>query len=90
MINNWEVFILVAGVLLIVMVRLDRLGKQLEAVCHYIIYELTPDNDRKRELMDLRRETLKEEAKEKRQFWLFWGIIGALALIWAIYSGKFN
>jgi hypothetical protein len=41
----------------VILWRLDRLGKQLEAVCTNIKVELTPDDDRKRELINEWKES---------------------------------
>jgi hypothetical protein len=67
-----------------VLVRINRLGKQLEAVCASIKEELVPDEDRKQEILREWKETQKEAAKPARQFWFFWGIIAAVILGWLI------
>jgi hypothetical protein len=47
--NDWMIYVVVGSVVLL-MFRLDRLGKQLEAVCANIKSELAPSEDRRREI----------------------------------------
>jgi hypothetical protein len=80
--SEWSIYVLVFGSVALVMMRLDRLGKQLEAVSSEIREELATDADRKGEILREWKESQKEAAKEQRQFWIFWGIVVALALSW--------
>jgi hypothetical protein len=70
--------------------RLDRLGKQLEAVCAVLqveMAELVGNEDRASEILRERREDRAEAKKANRQFWIFWGIIGAVAgLGWLLFT----
>jgi hypothetical protein len=82
--DDWPLYILVFGSVGLVMVRLDRLSRQLDAVCASIKEELVPDEERKREILEEWKNDRREAAKEVRQFWIFWGIIGAAVLAWMI------
>jgi hypothetical protein len=65
--------------------RLDRLGKQLEAVSHLVreeMAELVGNKDRAKELLEEWTQDQAEEKKDKRRFWITWGVIGAAALAW--------
>jgi hypothetical protein len=64
----------------IIMHRLDRIGRQLEAVCTMIRADL-PINDRD-EIMREWRESKEQAAKDARQFWIFWGVVAAAVLVW--------
>jgi hypothetical protein len=67
--------------------RLDRLGKQMEAVFYRLAMEIARTEDRRDELRDEWRDIQKQATKEGRQFWWFWGIIGAVTLVaWALLS----
>jgi hypothetical protein len=74
----WIVVVFVATA--IIMTRLDRIGRQLEAVCMMIRADL-PINDRD-EIMREWKENRAQEKKGARQFWIFWGVVGAAALVW--------
>jgi hypothetical protein len=72
------IIIVVAAVL---MFRLDRLGKQLEAVSAMIRADLTRTEEERGEILQEWKETKKQAAKDERQFWLFWFVvIAALGL----------
>ena len=79
--SEWSIFafVVIASVW-IVWARLDRLGRQLEAVLVRILLELVRDEERRMEIVHERMEERKEEANEDRKFWTFWGIVGVLAL----------
>jgi hypothetical protein len=65
--------------------RLDRLGKQLEAVSYLVrveMAELIGNEDRANELLEERRQDREEEKKANRQMWITWAVIGAAALAW--------
>jgi hypothetical protein len=65
--------------------RLERLGKQLEAVSYLVrveMAELVGNEDHARELLEERRQDQAEEKKANRQFWITWGVIGAGAFAW--------
>ena len=83
--NDWIVYGLGASVFLL-MWRLDRLGRQLEAVCADIKIELAPSEDRRDEFMAERKQERDDAAKERRQQWIGAGIIGSLLLGWYIFS----
>jgi hypothetical protein len=76
-----EVAIVILG-LVFVTWRLDRLGKQLEAVCTNIKVELTPDDDRKRELIKEWKENTGRQSKDARQSFIFWALVIGGAMAW--------
>lgn len=87
--NEAWLLLAVFAVTFVVMRRLDRLGNQLEAVCRLIQLELAEavhNEKRQRELRDERDTEIKEAAQAQRQAWWTWGIVGAIALAWAIFS----
>ena len=67
--------------------RLERLGKQIEAVMASIISECAPTQEQRDEAMRDWSENRKEERKAARQFWMFWGVIGAAALCYFLLKG---
>lgn len=80
--NDWAVYIFVFVIAGIVLARLDRLGKQLEAVCVSIRADLARTEDERDEIIGEWKQSKSEAAKEARQFWIFWGVVGVAALIW--------
>jgi len=83
--NDWIVYGLGASVFLL-MWRLDRLGKQLEAVCAIIRIDLAPSEARRGEFLTERKQAREDTAKEQRQQWIGAGIVGALLLGWYIIT----
>ncbi|WP_354097150.1 hypothetical protein [Bradyrhizobium sp. S3.2.12] len=69
-----------------IMVRLDRLGKQLEAVSATIRSDLARTEDERDEVLREWREDQQQASKDARQFWAFWGIVGAAALGWYVFT----
>jgi len=73
--------------MVLVVGRLDRLGKQLEGVLASIKYDLEPDPNRKKEILREWKDSEKQQAKDARVFWISWTVIaGAMALGWAFFS----
>jgi hypothetical protein len=72
----WTVYLLVFRSVAMVLVRLDQLGKQLEAVCADIKKELVHGPERKEEILRKWLESRKSQGKEPRRFWMVWGVIG--------------
>jgi hypothetical protein len=66
--------------------RLDRLGKQLEAVSHLVrqeMAELVSNEERARELRDEWKQDQDEQKKAIRRMWIFMAVvIGASAFAW--------
>ena len=74
---------------MVVAARLDRLGKQLEAVSHLVrqeMAELLGNEDRVEELLEEWRQDRVEQKKANRQFLITWGVVGAGALAWWWYT----
>lgn len=67
-----ETGIIIFG-LLFVLWRLDRLGKQLEAVCTNIKAELAPTEERRNEIIHEWKESVRWQNKDSRQ--AFWGVV---------------
>jgi hypothetical protein len=68
--------------------RLDRLGKQLEAVCAVLqveMAELLGNENRVNEILKERRQEHAERKKANRQFWITWGFIGAGARLVVVH-----
>lgn len=83
---SWTLFALVAVPVFIVMMRLDRLGKQVEAVCHLIQLEIAENNpDRKHQLLTDRRQEHEQTKKDARQFWMFWGGLVGFVLTGGVF-----
>ena len=83
--TDWTIYVVI-GAAFMILWRLDRLGKQLEAICANIKEELTPDEDRKHEILSEWMESKKQQTKDNLQFWIFWGIVGATIIAWNIIS----
>jgi hypothetical protein len=84
--RDWALYVFVFVIAVIVLARLDRLGKQLEAVCALIRADVARTEDGREEIMDNWKQAKKDSAKETRQFWIFWGIVGAAILTWNILA----
>jgi hypothetical protein len=84
--RDWALYVFVFVIAAIVLARLDRLGKQLEAVCALIRADVASNEDDRKEIMDDWKQAKKDSTKETRQFWIFWGIVGAAILAWNILA----
>jgi type VI protein secretion system component VasF len=76
--QDWTVIFCVAA---LIMWRLDRLGKQIEAVRDYLLVELG-NAETKSEALRSRDWEKAERKKERRQFWMLWGVATLAAAIW--------
>jgi hypothetical protein len=81
--NDWSGYIFVFAMAAIVMARLDRLGRQIEAVSADIRADVARTEEEREEILSEWKEAQKGAAEDARQFWIFWGIVGVAALIWA-------
>jgi hypothetical protein len=86
--NDWAVYVFVFVMAAVVMARLDRLGNQLEAVCVSIRADVARTKEDRDEILSEWKETQKAAAKDKRQFWIFWGVVAAAAVIWALITHR--
>jgi hypothetical protein len=84
--NDWAVYIFVFVIAAIVLARLDRLGKQLEAVCAEIRADVARTEDDRTEILTEWKQAQKDAAKDTKQFWILWGIVGAAILAWNILT----
>ena len=82
MADNWTIYVIVACLFFIVW-RIDRLGRQLEAVCANIKAELSSP-DRGHEIIREWKENRNQQAKDERFQLIFYGIIAAVFIAWEI------
>jgi len=61
--------------------RLDRIGKQLQAVRDHLLIDLGNEEVRAETLRDREWEK-KQRRKDSLQSWAFWGIVGLAVIIW--------
>jgi len=80
--NDWSIYIFVFVIAAILLARMDRLGKQLEAVSARIRADLARTEDDRSEVMSDLKQSQKDQAKDARLSWIFWGIVVVAALIW--------
>jgi hypothetical protein len=83
--NDWG-FVGTVLVGAIIMNRLDRLGNQLEAVCALIRRDVARTEAERDEIMGDWRESKKQAAIDRRNAWIFWGVVGAASLGWRFYT----
>jgi hypothetical protein len=84
-----EFYILSAVVVATVLWRLDRIGKQIEAVCANIkveVAELVGNEERASETLREWKEGKTQAAKDTRNMLIFWGIIIALYFAWQVIA----
>ncbi len=72
--ENWTLGIII-GIAAMLMHRLDRLGKQLEAVNAMIRADVARTGEERKEILHEWRENKKQAAKDERQFWVFWFVV---------------
>jgi hypothetical protein len=75
--NDWDIYILVF-VLTAMLMRLERLWTQIEAVTDLIRADLARTDDARQELIDSWRKKTDDAAKERRQFWIFCFVVAAV------------
>jgi hypothetical protein len=78
---EWAPYLAIYIAVAVVLGRLDRLGRQLEAVSSVIRSDLATTAERKAELLSNWRDGQQEATKEARQSWVFWGVMGGVALL---------
>jgi hypothetical protein len=71
--NDWSGYIFVFAMAAIVMVRLDRLGRQIEAVSADIRADVARTEEEREEILGEWKQAQKDAAKDARQFWIFLG-----------------
>jgi hypothetical protein len=79
--QDWMAYIPMYVVAALILWRLDRLGKQLEAVRDLLLLELG-NEETKSDVLQQREWEKKERKKEARQFWIFWAIVSLAGIIW--------
>ena len=85
--QDWTPYVVVMLLAGLIVWRLDRLGKQIEAVRDHLLVELGNEETRTEVLQDREWEK-KERRKERRQFWVFWGVVGLAAIVWYAISQR--
>lgn len=71
---------------ILIMARLERLGKQIEAVSAMIRSDVARTPEERDGIMREWKENQQQAAKEARQLWTFWGIVGAAVLGWYVFA----
>jgi hypothetical protein len=84
--EHWMIFVVVGVLTAMIMARLDRLGKQLEAVSALIRSDLARSAEERDEIIGEWKDSKQQAAKDARQFWTFWGVVGAAALGWYLFA----
>jgi hypothetical protein len=84
MTDDWTIYVILGCAFYIVW-RIDRLGRQLEAVCANIKAELSSP-DRADEILREWKEEKNQQAKDQRVQLIFAGVIVAVAIAWGIAS----
>jgi hypothetical protein len=77
-----DIVYVIFGATLVILWRLDRLGKQLEAVMHNILIDLAPTPEKADQFQNEWKETKSQYKKDQRQFFIFWGIVIAAIFVW--------
>jgi hypothetical protein len=85
--NDWLGYIFVFAAVAFVMMRLDLLGKQFEAVGARIRADVARTEEDRQEILDEWKQTQKEAAKDARHFWIFWFIVAFAAGMWTWHIG---
>ena len=83
--NSWILYGLIAAVGLLWW-RMDKLGRQLEAVHNSLLIELAPTREQREEFLNERRWLKEQEKKEQKQFWITWGVIGIVVILGWVLS----
>ena len=76
----WFIFIAVV-MYAILMTRLDRLGKQIEATSALFRYDNAPTEERRDDILKLWKQMQQQANTDARRFWIFLACAGAAALI---------
>jgi hypothetical protein len=84
--EHWMIFVVVGLLTAMIMARLDRLGKQLEAVSVLVRSDLARTEEQRDEILRDWKDNKQQAARDARQFWTFWGIVGAAALGWYVFT----
>jgi hypothetical protein len=79
--DNWIIYAII-GATGLIWWRMDRLGRQLEAVCANIKAELSPNPERGDEIIREWKENRDEERKTLRHQLIFYGIVFAAFVVW--------
>jgi len=87
--SDFGIYLLVFVLAAIVISRVDRLGKQLEAVGVSIRADLARTDDDRTEILAEWKQAKEDEAKDRRQFWIFWSLVAVAALFaWAFINHR--
>ena len=84
--EHWTLYIIIFAATALLMARLDRLGKQLEAVSTLIRSDVARTKEQCDEIHREWKENQQQATKDARQFWTFWGIVGAAAAGWFVLT----
>jgi hypothetical protein len=76
----WFIFMAVV-MYAILMTRLDRLGKQIEATSALIGYYIAPTEERRDDILKQWKQMQQQANTDARRFWIFSACAGVAALI---------
>ena len=77
-----DIVYVIFGATVLILWRLDRLGRQLEAVCGNIKINLATTQERSDFFLNEWKENRHQDNKDQRQFFIFWGIVIAAIFVW--------
>jgi hypothetical protein len=86
--SDWSIYGFVFVMAAILMVRLDRLGKQLEAIGVSIRADFARTEEERSEIINDWKEGKKQATRDAWLFWIFWSVVGAVGLIWTVVAHK--
>jgi hypothetical protein len=85
--TDWGIYFFVFVVAVILFGRIERLGKQVDAVGVLIRAEVARTDAERKQIIADWRLAREEAAKEKRQFWIFWIAVLILGVaIWLLFK----
>ena len=84
--NEGPWFIFMAVLLYaILMTRLDRLGKQIEATGAMIRHDIAPTEEGREDILKQWNELQQQASKDARRSWVFSACAGAAGLVWYLF-----
>jgi len=85
--QDWAPYVAIFLGVALVIWRLDRLGKKIEAVRDNLLLELG-NAETQSEVLREREWEKKERMKEACQFWIFWAIVSLAGILWYFVSHR--
>ena len=84
--RDWTLYFFMFVIGSIVMGRLDRLGKHIEAVSASIRADIARTEQERDEIINEWREYQKQVKRDAWQFWGFWSAVGVAGLLWWVIT----